>query len=187
MASERNFSGSFVFAVLWRALLLAVLLAALVHLLGDTQYYATALVVVLCAAVIIADLATLAARESRAAERFLDALSANALETPLQRSAIPASLRTAYDRALDSLRQNRRHQQQQGEYLQTLLDTVPAGLLVLTAVGQRDAAGNDRAGRSGSAGAGADQPASQRGGCGSRSAGTAHRNPRLHRERPAGD
>ncbi len=135
MASERAYSGSFVLAVLWRALLLAMLLAALVYLVGRTQYYATALVVVLCGAVIITDLTMLAARENRAAERFLDALSASALETPVQRSAIPDTLRAAYDRTLASLRQNRRRQQQQGEYLQTLLDTVPAGLLVLTADG----------------------------------------------------
>ncbi|MEO6080830.1 MAG: ATP-binding protein [Steroidobacteraceae bacterium] len=135
MASEHRYSGGFVFAVLWRALLLAVLLCALVYLLGNTQYYATALVILLCGALIITDLGMLAARENRAAERFLDALSASALETPVQRSAIPATLRDAYDRTLESLRQNRRHQQQQGEYLQTLLDTVPAGLLVLAADG----------------------------------------------------
>jgi two-component system, NtrC family, nitrogen regulation sensor histidine kinase NtrY len=135
MASERSHSSGFVFAVLWRALLLAALLAALVYLLGRTQYYASALVVVLCGAVIIADLTMLAARANRAAERFLDALSADALETPVQRSAIPAALRSAYDRTLDSLRLSRRQQQQHGQYLQTLLDTVPAGLLVLNADG----------------------------------------------------
>ncbi len=135
MVSRRGYSGSFLFAVLARALLLAVLLASLVYLLGRTPYYATALVIILCAAVIIADLIMLSGRENRAAERFLDALSASALETPVQRSAIPDALRAAYDRALDSLRQDRRRQQQQGEYLQTLLDTVPAGLLVLTANG----------------------------------------------------
>ncbi len=135
MASERHYTGSFVFAVVSRALLLAVLLASLVYLLGRTPYYATALVVILCGAAIVADLIVLSARESRAAERFLDALSASALETPVQRSTIPDTLRVAYDRTVDSFRQKRRQQQQQGEYLQTLLDTVPAGLLVLTADG----------------------------------------------------
>lgn len=135
MASERYYSGSFVFAVLSRALLLAALLASLVYLLGSTPYYATALVVILCGAAIVADLMVLAARESRAAERFLDALSASALETPVQRSAIPNTLRAAYDRTVDSFRLKRRQQQQQAEYLQTLLDTVPAGLLVLDADG----------------------------------------------------
>jgi two-component system, NtrC family, nitrogen regulation sensor histidine kinase NtrY len=129
MVSElRN---GFVFAVLWRALLLALLLAALIHLLGHTQYYATALVIALCGAAAIGDIFRLAARESRAAERFLDALSADALETPIQRSAIPDSLHAAYARTLDSLHQRRRDQQQRSEYLQTLLDTVPAGMLVL--------------------------------------------------------
>ncbi|MEO8314348.1 MAG: HAMP domain-containing sensor histidine kinase [Pseudomonadota bacterium] len=135
MGSSRSYSGSFVFAVLWRALLLAVLLAALFYLFRHTQHYATALVMLLCGAIVIADLKLLAARENRAAERFLDALSASALETPVQRSAIPDELRAAYDRTLDNLRQSRRQQQQQGEYLRTLLDTVPAGLLVLNAGG----------------------------------------------------
>jgi two-component system nitrogen regulation sensor histidine kinase NtrY len=135
MASDRHHSGGFVFAVLWRALLLAFLLTALGYLLLHTKYYASALVLVLTTTVLIADLTMLAARENRAGERFLDALSADALETPVQRSAIPDALRAAYDRTLESLRQNRRRQQQQGEYLQTLLDTVPAGLLVLDTTG----------------------------------------------------
>jgi two-component system nitrogen regulation sensor histidine kinase NtrY len=135
MASERGYSGGFVFAVLLRALLLALLLAALLQLLLHTQFYATALVVVLCGALTITDLALLTAREHRSAERFLDALSASALETPVQRSAIPDSLRAAYDRTLARLREDRRRQQQQSGYLQTLLDTVPAGLLVLQADG----------------------------------------------------
>jgi two-component system, NtrC family, nitrogen regulation sensor histidine kinase NtrY len=135
MAFENRYFGSFVFAVLWRALLLAVLVAALVYLLGRTQYYASAIVVVLCGAIVVADLTMFAARESRAAERFLDALSADALETPVQRSAIPDALRAAYERTLESLRQSRRQQQQESEYLQTLLDTVPAGLLVVNAAG----------------------------------------------------
>lgn len=135
MASEHRYSGSFVFAVLSRALLLAVLLASLIYLLGRTPYYASALVVFLCGAAVVADLIALCARESRSAERFLDALSVSALETPAQRSAIPDSLRAAYDRTIESFRHDRRHQQQQREYLQSLLDTVPAGLLVLTADG----------------------------------------------------
>ena len=82
-------------------------------------------------ALLVADLVRLTARERRAAERFLDALSGDALETPVQRSAIPPSLRAAYDRTLERLHQHRRRQQERDEYLRTLLDTVPAGLLVL--------------------------------------------------------
>jgi signal transduction histidine kinase len=138
MGSERRHIGSFVVAVLWRALMLAALVAALVHLLGRTQYYATSLVVALCAAALITDLVRIASRESRAAERFLDALSADALETPVQRSIIPDSLRTAYDRTLATLRQKRLLHQQHGDYLQSLLDTVPAGLVVLRSEGSVD-------------------------------------------------
>ncbi|MEO8313390.1 MAG: ATP-binding protein [Pseudomonadota bacterium] len=135
MASEHHYSRTFVFAVLSRALLLAVLLASLIYLLARTPYYASALVLFLCGGAVVADLIALCARENRSAERFLDALSASALETPVQRSAIPDALRAAYDRTVESFRQDRRHQLQQGEYLQTLLDTVPAGLLVLAADG----------------------------------------------------
>lgn len=130
MGFERPLSG-FLSGVLWRALLLALLIAALLYLLINTQYYATALVVVLCGALVIADLMRLTTSERQSAERFLDALSASALETPVQRSAVPASLRTAYDRALTHLRQDRQRGQRQTQYLQTLLDTVPAGLIVL--------------------------------------------------------
>ena len=85
----------------------------------------------LCAALTIADLVRLAGRQNRATERFLDALAAGALETPIQRSAIPDSLRAAYERTLGVLRTERETRQQHGQYLQTLLDTVPAALLVL--------------------------------------------------------
>lgn len=124
--------------VLWRALLLALLLGALLHLLMDTHYYATALVVLLCGALTIADLMRLITSEHRAAERFLDALSGGALETPVQRSVVPASLREAYDRTLARLRHDRQAQQRQVHYLQTMLDTVPAALMVLHEDGSID-------------------------------------------------
>lgn len=131
MVFERLRSGGLLFAVLLRAVLLALLFTALILLLTRTQYYATSLVTLLCGALLIADLVMLISREHRAAERFLDALTGSALETPVQRSAVPASLRTAYDRALERLSQDRRRQQQQNEYLRTLVDTVPSALLVL--------------------------------------------------------
>ncbi len=46
----------FQFAVLARAVLLAVLVVILLWLLHTTQLYATALVVILCAALVVADL-----------------------------------------------------------------------------------------------------------------------------------
>jgi nitrogen fixation/metabolism regulation signal transduction histidine kinase len=131
MAFERVFSGSFLAGVLWRTLLVALLLTALLQLLFHTQYYATALVVLICILLTTADLIRLTASESRAAERFLDALSASALETPVQRSAVPASLRAAFDQTLARLREDRHRHQLRDQYLQTLLDTVPASLIVL--------------------------------------------------------
>lgn len=138
MGSERLLAGGFLAGVLWRTLLLALLLAALLYLLVNTQYYATALVVMLCGVLVVTDLARMTSSETRAAERFLDALSAGALESPVQRSAVPASLRDAYDRTLARVRSERQQHQRHNQYLQTLLDTVPAGLIVLHADGTWD-------------------------------------------------
>lgn len=135
MASERAHTGGFVFAVLLRAALLAVLLATLFFLLRDTSYYASSLVVALCAAFVVIDLVVLTGRENRAVERFLDSLSGGALETPVQRHTVPDSLRASYDRALERLQDHRQQHLQHGDYLQTLIDTVPAGLLVLRSDG----------------------------------------------------
>jgi nitrogen fixation/metabolism regulation signal transduction histidine kinase len=131
MGSEPARGTGFVFAVLFRAALLALLLCALCYVLWQTRYYATALVVLLGSALVVTDLVLLIARHNRANERFLEALSAGALETPMQRSAIPPALRKAYDHLLEGIRRDRQQQQQHSQYLQTLLDTVPAGLLVL--------------------------------------------------------
>jgi two-component system, NtrC family, nitrogen regulation sensor histidine kinase NtrY len=135
MASKSPRAEGLVFAVLLRAMLVAVLLVTLLYLVVDTRFYATALVVALCGALVVADLIAVAARAERAATRFLDALSAGALETPLQHSSVSGPLRSAYEHLLVRLRSDRRVQLQQGEYLQTLLDTVPAGLVVVDDTG----------------------------------------------------
>ncbi len=139
MASERARAG-FLFGVVVRALLLTVLSTALLqpagahavlrHCARDRTVWAqwwwpTSREFV--------------AHESRATERFLEALSASALETPVQRSAIPASLRLAYDRTLQQLRQDR---QRRGPARRASAGTapipVPAGLMVLRADGSID-------------------------------------------------
>ena len=135
MAPDRPRANGFVVAVVLRAVVLAVLIAALAYLLLDTRFYATALVVTLCAAATVADLFALSARAERASLRFVDALAAGALEAPVYGSAVPGPLRDRYDQLLLRLRQERREQLQQSEYLRTLLDTVPAGLIVLDADG----------------------------------------------------
>jgi len=125
----------FMFAVLARALLLAVLIVILVHLLAATQFYATALVVILCAALVVADLVRIVAHADRSTQRFLDSLSAGALEAPVPGPSTPDRLLPAFDRARHHLQQDRRAQRQSSDYLQTLLDTVPAALIVVNAQG----------------------------------------------------
>ncbi|HTV80018.1 MAG TPA: ATP-binding protein [Steroidobacteraceae bacterium] len=117
----------FMFAVLARSVLLAVLIVIEFRLLSSTQYYATALVVFLCAILVLADLARVVAHADRSTQRFLEALAAGALEAPVPDSA--------FDRARRHLQQDRRAQRQGSDYLQTLLDTVPAALIVVTAQG----------------------------------------------------
>ncbi|MEJ0004890.1 MAG: ATP-binding protein [Steroidobacteraceae bacterium] len=121
--------------VLARALLLAALGVALLQLLLRTHYYATALVVVVVGTIVIADLIAVTARAERAAERFLVGLAAGSLESPVHSTAVPTGLRQAYAHALARMSEERRSQLRRGEYLQTLLDTVPAAVLVMDVSG----------------------------------------------------
>ena len=123
----------FQFAVLSRAVLLAVLIVIVLRLLTATQFYATALVVILCAALVVADLVRVVGHADRSTQRFLESLSAGALEAPRQSSS--GQVLPAFDRARHYLQEDRRAQRQGSDYLQTLLDTVPAALIVVTAQG----------------------------------------------------
>ena len=93
----------FQFAVLARALLLAVLIVIVMRLLATTQYYATMLVVILCATLVVADLVRVIAHADRSTQRFLESLSAGALETPLSGQSTPGQPLPAFDR-VDQIR-----------------------------------------------------------------------------------
>ncbi len=125
----------FQLAVLARAVLLAVLIVLVLRLLTATQFYATALVLVLGAALVVADLVRVVGHADRSTQRFLEALSAGALEAPVPGQASPGHLLQAFERARQHLQEDRRAQRQGGDYLQTLLDTVPAALIVVDAAG----------------------------------------------------
>jgi two-component system nitrogen regulation sensor histidine kinase NtrY len=123
----------FQFAVLARAVLLAVLIFIVLRLLTATQFYATILVVIVCVALVVADLVRVVGHADRSTQRFLESLSAGALEAPGQSTAGRGF--PAFDRARQYLQEDRRAQRQGSDYLQTLLDTVPAALLVVRADG----------------------------------------------------
>ena len=133
MVSDGARPSPFIVAVLLRALLLGGLTWVVIELLSTTRLYATTLVVLGVAALIIADLVRIVARADRAVERFLAALSADAVETAPRTASGLGRLSLPFERAVASLQAVRSTQRQRGEYLQTLLDTVPAGLLVLHA------------------------------------------------------
>jgi two-component system, NtrC family, nitrogen regulation sensor histidine kinase NtrY len=120
----------FQLAVLLRAALLAGLIVIFICLLSTTQFYATALVVLLGGALVIADLVRVVAHADRSTQRFLESLSGGALEVPVPDKS-PGQRLAAFDRARQHLQQDRRAQRQGADYLQTLLDTVPAALLVI--------------------------------------------------------
>ncbi len=122
-------------AVLARALLFAVLVVIVVRLLAATQFYATALVVILCAVLVVGDLVRVVGHADRSTQRFLESLSAGALEAPVAATSAPGPVLSAFDRARQHLQADRRMQRQGGDYLQTLLDTVPAALIVVDSDG----------------------------------------------------
>ena len=135
MAFDRYGPRGLVLNVVARALLLAALTVVLLHLVLATRYYATAFIVLLADAVVIADLIAVTTRAERACERFLLALAAGSLESSVHRTAVPAGLHRAYTHAVARLSEQRRNQLQREEYLRTLLDTVPAAVLVVDAQG----------------------------------------------------
>nr|ACN58781.1 two-component system sensor histidine kinase [uncultured bacterium BLR8] len=138
MASDARFTrvSPFVIGVLLRALLLGALAYASAWLVLNTNYYATTLVVLICGGLVVADLGRVVTRADRSVERFLEALSAGALETPSRTAAGLGRLAGPFEDAVALLQTARRQRQQSNEYLQTLLDTVPAALLVIQADGE---------------------------------------------------
>jgi two-component system, NtrC family, nitrogen regulation sensor histidine kinase NtrY len=125
----------FQFAVLARAVLLAVLIVILLRLIAATQFYATELVVALVGLLVVADLMRVVAHADRSTQRFLEAVAAGALEVPTSGPSGLGHPLPAFERARQYLQQDRRTQRQGADYLQTLLDTVPAALIVVATDG----------------------------------------------------
>lgn len=118
-----------------RAVAIGACAYLIIHLLTRTQFYATTLVVMAVAALLIADLARAIARLQRSTERFLENLT-NAVETPVHTFAGQTKPLAAFGRAVNKLNAARAEQRQALEYLQTLLDTVAAVLIVVRSDGR---------------------------------------------------
>lgn len=127
--------GRFAIALSWRATLVAALAFTAIQLIANTQLYATAFIVTAIAGLVIADIAKLVGRADRSAQHDFERLTVVGSDIPLARlGALPPSS-LPFDRAAGILNAARAERLQQLEYLQTLLDTVAAALIVVNADG----------------------------------------------------
>ncbi|HEX5419507.1 MAG TPA: ATP-binding protein, partial [Gammaproteobacteria bacterium] len=142
MASSARMDGKaqsscrFVSAVVLRAVLLGALAFAAMRLFSATHLYATAICLLLILAAVVADLASITASRDRLAERDLEQLLAEA-----GNAALPAMARADHGAAPSAQTANmltaaRAERQRRLEYLQSLLDTVAAALLVMGSDGK---------------------------------------------------
>src|ERR1700689_5124798 len=90
----------FVLGVSIRALALGGLTILFVQLVTHTQLYATSLVVVGVAAVIIADLARCITRADRRVENFIESLKAGGAEVPPKKWSEPDGASAPFDEAV---------------------------------------------------------------------------------------
>jgi nitrogen fixation/metabolism regulation signal transduction histidine kinase len=117
-------------------MLVAVLAYGVVQLLASTQLYATALIAAGVAACVIFDIARLAGRAERWAQHDFERLAVVGSDLPLARLGELPAASEPFERAASLLNAARAERQQQLEYLQTLLDTVAAALIVVDADGR---------------------------------------------------
>jgi signal transduction histidine kinase len=131
MGTRSSRPRQFVIGVTLRAVIVALLVTLIVYLVSRTQLYATALVVGLGCVGVIADLARLTLRASLWIEQDLERLVAEVSDAPAA-SFVPQDASLApRERAAAALNAARVARQRQLEYLQTLLDTVSASLIIL--------------------------------------------------------
>lgn len=119
-----------------RALAISACTYLIIHLLIATQLYATTLLLAGITALLIFDLSRVIARTYRSTERFLENLTADVAEAPVYTFAGQARLLAAFERAAYKLNAARSEQRQALDYVQTLLDTVAASLIVVRADGR---------------------------------------------------
>jgi two-component system nitrogen regulation sensor histidine kinase NtrY len=126
----------FAIAVTARALLLGAFAFAIAYLLVSTQRYATAVVLALIALALGFDLGRVVSRADRSLERFLEGLTGDVVELPIQRYLEFSRSAAAFERAARVINATRMDRQRRIEYMQALLDTVSAALIVLRSDGR---------------------------------------------------
>ncbi|HEX3407543.1 MAG TPA: PAS domain-containing protein, partial [Caulobacteraceae bacterium] len=118
-----------------RAALIGALAFAAVALAAWPHYYATAAILVGAGGLVALDLARSAAAADRTLAQFVDGLFAEGYDRPGRRPGA-GRLGAAIDRALGELAALRAERQRRLDYLQALIDTVAAAVLVATEDGR---------------------------------------------------
>jgi nitrogen fixation/metabolism regulation signal transduction histidine kinase len=118
-----------------RAALIGALAFAAVALAAWAHYYATAAILVGAALLVALDLARSATAADRTLAQFVDGLFVEGYDRPGRRPGA-GRLGAAIDRALGELAALRAERQRRLDYLQALIDTVAAAVLVATEDGR---------------------------------------------------
>lgn len=131
-------TGPSVFAlqVAWHAVAIGVLAFAAAYLIVETQFYATALLVVGGAVLFVVDLLRVVSQVDRTLERFLEGLTSGASDIPSRNDSAFVRLSQAIGRTARSLDVARTKREREIAYLQSLLDTVSAALFVVDTDGR---------------------------------------------------
>ena len=133
-----------------RAALIGALAFAAVALAAWPHYYATAAILLGVAVLVGLDLARSAAGADRTLAQFVDGLFAEGYDRPGRKGGA-GRLGAAIDRALGELAALRAERQRRVDYLQALIDTVAAAVLVTTQDGRIEFANRAAAQRLGEA------------------------------------
>lgn len=130
MGSRLSRPGRFVLAVTVRAAIVGALTFLAIRLIVPAHLFATALVVIIIALFVVADLAKVVSRAGRWMEQDLEQLTAEVSDTPVAAIGPRSPNESALARAITLLNSARAGRQRQLDYLQTLLDTVGTSLIV---------------------------------------------------------
>jgi nitrogen fixation/metabolism regulation signal transduction histidine kinase len=130
MSARLSRPGRFVLAVTVRAAIVGALTFLAIWLVIPAHLFATALVVIIVALFVVADLAKVVSRAGRWMEQDLEQLTAEVSDTPVVAIAPRSPDESALSRSIALLNAARAGRQRQLDYLQTLLDTVNTSLIV---------------------------------------------------------
>ena len=128
-SSARRGAAGFAASIIWRAMLAGVL-TLLAVMAARAQLYATALVLLVVIAVIAADLVRLSRSNDRILAQFVDGVAAQGYEWPRAPGRL-AEFGEAMKRAQARLEGARAERQQRIDFLESLVDTSLAALLVV--------------------------------------------------------